>query len=164
MVGETIKLVIPFNVAKNLLVDLKNGRNVVVKHEAPDSSSSSQGNSGGTNIEMKALCASYREAIEYKIMEDIYQYSLIGQTVYCMLDEIFYSPTKDSCLYSRISHLYDKNNKKLNFISYDIYDYLQNKNIFNRFWPPLYGNLTTNSVPNKAAEEYRAEIKRLMGN
>lgn len=76
------------------------------------------------SFEQKQKCASYRTDIELKIADE-YEWSGDAGSAYSELDEIWYSTSRDSCLYSfkqRIVYSYDAGTVN----SYGIYDYLQN--------------------------------------
>ena len=113
VIGETIKLAIPVNVAISLIPDLKRGRNVVIKHEKPTTvaasggSSSTEGNSTAVTFAMKAQCASYKDKIEDEISSINYSSKTRAETkdgagagMTVRFGEIFYSPVTNSCLYT----------------------------------------------------------------
>lgn len=56
-VGETIKLAIPVNVAKNLIPELKSGRKIVIDHTQYESQSSGGGSDATTDFAIKAQCS-----------------------------------------------------------------------------------------------------------
>ena len=143
---------------------MKAGRKIIVEHTKPQQSASGGSGDVATDFVIKAQCASYKGAIEKIIQDKNYQYSFGSQKIYSKLMEIFYSPIRNSCLYSEISYVGDIDDSSTYFISYTIYDYLQNENIFWSPWPPVVrGNLTWLSQPNKAYDQYIAEKKHLMG-
>ena len=86
-VGETIKFAIPINTAKNLITELKNGRNVVIEH--PETSHSNN----------KVSCDNYKDGVvnKYADLTNVFVQSEID--AYYIVDEVFYSPVAGSCLY-----------------------------------------------------------------
>lgn len=80
------------------------------------SSSSSQ-----YTFEMKTRCAEYREEIESKMQTTLWSSYNI--------DDIFYSPAKNSCLYAVTAI---QNNRDIPYVAYIIWDYLSDKMLFYR--------------------------------
>jgi len=90
-IGETIKLAIPINVAKELIPQLKGGRNIVIDHAQYESSESTGG--GSNDIATKAQCAQLGLARKEK--EDA-ENPFGGTTAYG------YSTKLSTCVYGRL--------------------------------------------------------------
>lgn len=89
-------------------------------------------------FEKKQECASYRREIEEKLKKE-------SMVVGYHLDEIFYSPSKSSCLYSYQSYALK---------NYYIADYLTNENVFGS------GGITDETERFKSWRERIEELKQ----
>lgn len=76
----------------------------------------------------KQECASYHSNIRIKLSELDFQNEKIAVTNY--LDEIWFSPSQNTCMYSVIEFWEDLKENKISY-QYNIYDYLSNKLILN---------------------------------
>lgn len=76
----------------------------------------------------KQECASYRPAIEKKLLELNFQNENVVTTNH--LDEIWFSPSMNTCLYSSKELWQYLKEKKIEY-QYDIYDYLGNNLLMN---------------------------------
>lgn len=98
-------------------------------------------------FDKKQECAKYRVAIEQELENDM-EYSLERK----LLDEIFFSPSENSCLYSYTSYYIDANgipmNKKVMGTEYAIKNFLTNETI-----------LSGNSVINTEIANYYIQRK-----
>lgn len=120
--------------------------------------------SSDTAFAFKQKCASYRTAIGSKMGTK----NIGGITMSHTLDEIFYSPVRNSCLYSQIT----KSGVYPNMSAfYTIYDYLQDTQIYWNTWsPPEVLNENGELVrpyptePNPSYYQFVAEKNRLKGN
>lgn len=92
-IGETIKLAIPVNVAKNLIPELKAGRKIVIDHTQYESQSSGGGSDAATGFAIKAQCS---QLGQQKKVEDDSKYPLGGTTAYG------YSPKLNTCVYGKL--------------------------------------------------------------
>lgn len=92
-VGETIKLAIPINVAKNLIPELKGGRKIVIDHAQYESQSSGGGSDAATDFAIKAQCSQL--GLQKKAEEDS-KNPFGGTTSYG------YSPKLNTCVYGRL--------------------------------------------------------------
>lgn len=92
-IGETIKLAIPVNVAKNLIPELKAGRKIVIDHTQYESQSSGGGSGATTDFAVKAQCQQL--GLQKKQEEDS-KNSYGGTTAYG------YSPKLNTCVYGRL--------------------------------------------------------------
>jgi S1-C subfamily serine protease len=105
-VGETIKLAIPINVAKNLIPELKSGRKIVIDHVQYESGSS--GGGGGdasTTFAIKTQCTALGQAKKDKEDFDFQNGSIqSGGTV-----AYGYSPKLNTCIYGRLYVIYHFN-------------------------------------------------------
>ncbi len=79
-------------------------------------------------FEKKQECASYRPAIEKKLAELNFQNENIVTTNH--LDEIWFSPSMNTCLYSSRELWQDIKEKKVTY-QYSIYNYLGNNLVMN---------------------------------
>lgn len=79
-------------------------------------------------FEKKQECASYRPAIEKKLEELNFQNENIVTTNH--LDEIWFSPSMNTCLYSSNEFWQYLKEKKIEY-QYNIYDYLGNNLVMN---------------------------------
>lgn len=92
-VGETIKLAIPINVAKNLIPELKGGRKIVIDHAQYESESSGGGSDATTDFVIKAQCS---QLGQQKKTEEDSKNSYGGTVAYG------YSPKLNTCVYGRL--------------------------------------------------------------
>src|SRR3990167_6737690 len=92
-VGETIKLAIPINVAKNLIPELKGGRKIVIDHAQYETESSGGGSDVATDFAIKAQCSQL--GTQKKAEEDS-KNSYGGTVAYG------YSPKLNTCVYGRL--------------------------------------------------------------
>lgn len=95
-VGETIKFAIPIDTAKNILSDLKNGRNIVVEHKQTESEPpTSSAVDPAVAFQMKAQCQTLGQQKQNKEDQDYRNGGLIsnGGVVYG------YSPRLNTCIY-----------------------------------------------------------------
>ena len=92
-IGETIKLAIPINVAKNLIPELKGGRKIVIDHAQYESGSSDGGSGAATDFAVKAQCS---QLGQQKKTEEDSKSSFGGTTAYG------YSPKLNTCVYGRL--------------------------------------------------------------
>ena len=92
-IGETIKLAIPVNVAKNLIPELKAGRKIVIDHTQYKSESSGGGSDAATDFAIKAQCS---QLGQQKKAEDDSKYPLGGTSAYG------YSPKLNTCVYGKL--------------------------------------------------------------
>ncbi len=79
-------------------------------------------------FEKKQECASYRTAIEKKLLELNFQNENVVTTNH--LDEIWFSPSMNTCLYSSNELWQYLKEKKIEY-QYNIYDYLGNNLVMN---------------------------------
>lgn len=79
-------------------------------------------------FEKKQECASYRPAIEKKLLELNFQNENVVTTNH--LDEIWFSPSMNTCLYSSNELWQYLKEKKIEY-QYNIYDYLGNNLVMN---------------------------------
>lgn len=92
-IGETIKLAIPTNVAKNLIPELKAGRKIVIDHTQYEAQSSGGGSDAATDFAIKAQCSQL--GTQKKAEEDS-KNSYGGTAAYG------YSPKLNTCVYGRL--------------------------------------------------------------
>jgi S1-C subfamily serine protease len=92
-IGETIKLAIPVNVAKNLIPELKAGRKIVIDHTQYESESSGGGSDAATDFAIKAQCS---QLGQQKKAEEDSKSSDGGTAAYG------YSPKLNTCVYGRL--------------------------------------------------------------
>jgi hypothetical protein len=76
----------------------------------------------------KQECAKYTNVIEEKLKSNSWE--ALGATGTSRLEEIWFSPQKNSCLYSVIEEIYEYDSGETDY-KYWIFDYLENKTIFN---------------------------------
>lgn len=113
-----------------------------------------------SSFALRESCAAHRAEIESKIAT---KNASTGYTFYSItenLDEIFYSPVNESCLYSTITH----SGNPVDTVTYSIYDYLKTQPIFWKPWPPIVkgeSDLTWLSQPNTAYQSFATEKARL---
>lgn len=112
-VGETIKLVIPINAVVGLIPDLKSGREVLVEKD-PEATSSSQPPTTQDFI-FNQECLSLKNEIAWKLEN---KDSPFGDA---SLEQIFYSPQVNSCLYVEFTQDQFMYNKRLFDIRNDGY-------------------------------------------
>jgi len=166
-IGETIKLAIPINVAKSLLVDLKNGRKIAVpkpKQKAEIPTSDSNRPDSSLTFALKAKCASYRNGIERKMQKENEDLRLSGQDKIANLGEVFYSPIKNSCLYS-IHTSYGNIRRDKDFYSvFEILDFLDGSHVWSKVSTnSLLNSETFISTFKEENAEQEAEVLRLKG-
>lgn len=103
-IGETIKLAIPINVAKNLIPELKGGRKIVIDHTQykSESESSSGGSDVVTNFAIKAQCQSLGQQRKDKEDGDYRD----GSHVDGLAVAYGYSPNLNTCVYGRMYVMY----------------------------------------------------------
>ena len=92
-VGETIKLAIPINVAKNLIPELKGGRKIVIDHAQYETESSGGGSDAATDFAIKAQCS---QLGQQKKAEEDSKSSDNGTAAWG------YSPKLNTCVYGRL--------------------------------------------------------------
>lgn len=97
-IGETIKLAIPINVAKNLIPELKGGRKIVIDHTQYESESSSGGSDAVTDFAIKAQCQSLGQQRKDKEDGD-YRIGGLESTNTVVYG---YSPSLNTCVYGRM--------------------------------------------------------------
>jgi len=115
-IGETIKLVIPINAVVGLISDLKSGREILVeKNEEVNGSAPSP--STTQNFILNQQCLSLKPQIEYRIATGY----CLGE---CSLEQIFYSPRQNSCLYVRYDDLGYETSPLMHYYIRDLYDVL----------------------------------------
>jgi len=97
MVGETIKLAIPINVAKGILTDLRNGRTYLIKPDIPAPEQTANVADPSTEFQMKAQCATLGQQ-KQKQEDDDWNTKHIedGGIVY-----YGYSQSLNTCVYGR---------------------------------------------------------------
>ena len=92
-IGETIKLAIPVNVAKNLIPELKAGRKIVIDYTQYKSESSGGGSDAATDFAIKAQCS---QLGQQKKTEEDSKNPFGGTTSYG------YSAKLNTCVYGRL--------------------------------------------------------------
>lgn len=141
------------------------GKSPVSDEIKASSTSSIDATKSNSEFELKSKCIQNKSEIEKLLVNKNYQYTLGSTKIYEKLMEVFYSPVRNSCLYSTISNVGSVEDVGTYFISYQIYDYFDNKSIFWNVWPPITrGTLTWLSQPNVAYEKLQIEIKTLKDN
>ncbi len=112
-VGETIKLVIPINAVVGLIPDLKSGRAILVEKD-PEVAATSQPSTTQDFI-LNQECLSLKNEIAWKLEN---KDSPFGDA---SLEQIFYSPKINSCLYVEFTEKFGFYNKRLMDIRNDGY-------------------------------------------
>ena len=112
-VGETIKLVIPINAVVGLIPDLKSGREILVEKD-PEVAATSQPSTTQDFI-LNQECLSLKNEIAWKLEN---KDSPFGDA---SLEQIFYSPKVNSCLYVEYTIKQGFYNKRLMDIRNDGY-------------------------------------------
>lgn len=113
-IGETIKLVIPINAVLGLIPDLKEGREILVEKDPEVAASSSQPPTTQGFI-LNQECLTLKDEIAWKLEN---KDSPFGDA---SLEQIFYSPRVNSCLYVEFTEKSGFYNKRLMDVRNDGY-------------------------------------------
>lgn len=140
-IGETIKLAIPINVAKDLIPDLKDGKEVLIEHEEPAPKQKPQARQPQPSAPVETSSTPDPGTFQMKA-----QCTVLGQQKQMQEDQEWnnrtgnvgtdggtvswgYSPGMNTCVYGRVYVAWDRDSKVM-FMSAEIKDLMTGSRIY----------------------------------